>query len=148
MKNLILVIALLWGSNLNSVLAASTNEEARLVAEARAAFKKHDVNRLMALYCWDGVQDATKAATREANLEAVKRTVIDVTLTDPDPKWTVREWKRGDVTYVANLPLTKNLNVKFKPLKGSAPDVEYQLYPYNVGEKDGKLYLLSAAPVK
>ena len=148
MKNLILVIALLLGSHLQSVLAASTNENARFVAEARAAFTKHDINRLMALYCWDGVGEDLKAATRAENSKYIGRTFLEITLTGPNPEWTVREWKRGGDTYVVNLPLTKNLNVKLKPLKGSGPGVEYQLKPYNVGEKDGKLYLLSAAPVK
>ena len=128
--------------------AASTNKEAQFVAEARTAFKKHDVDRLMSLYCWDGVLDETKAATRQAILEDMRGAVIDVTLTDPDPRWTVRVWKGNLVTYVVNLPVTKNLNVKLKPQKGDGPGVEYHMKPYNVGEKDGKLYLLSAAPGK
>ena len=121
--------------------------EARFVHEATMAFEKHDVNRLQALYCWDRVSDVTKEKTWEANSNTLARTVIDIELVDPDPQY-IHDWKVGGVTYAANLPVTKQLQVRFEPPEGSAPGVQYVMLPYNVGKKGGKLYLLSAAPVK
>ena len=121
--------------------------EARFVHEATMAFEKHDVNRLQALYCWDRVSDVTKEKTWEANSNTLSRTVIDIELVDPDPQY-IHDWKVGGVTYVANLPVTKQLQVRFEPPEGSASGVHYVMLPYNVGKKGGKLYLLSVAPVK
>jgi hypothetical protein len=136
-----------------------TSEEARFVAAVKRAFAKHDAEALSALTCWDRVTDKFKDSGKKNQAEEVKRTVTDITLINPDPQYPVREWKEADgVTYGLNLPLVKQmkvvLSVKDK-IKDKAPEAidvigidDYGMIIFNVGEKNGKLYLLEPAPIK
>ena len=63
MKILFFAIAVLV-SPLQSVWAASAEEEARFLAAVKTAFEKHDANALVALSCWDRVPEKLKKSTQ------------------------------------------------------------------------------------
>jgi hypothetical protein len=156
MKTLILFIASIFVLQLQSALAVLPDEETRFVAAVKQAFVKHDAERLIALTCWDRVTDKFKDSGKKLFAKEVVRTVTDITLTNPNPQYPVGEWKEADgVTYGLNLPLTKQLKVVLsvkdknktpEPIDVIGPD-DYGMIIFNVGEKNGKLYLLEPAPV-
>ena len=126
-----------------SVPAATQDEDARFVTAARKAFDTHDANALAALTCWERVSDKLKESGRKQYAKDAARTVADVKLTNPDPKFPDLAWKDKDGTeYRSNLPVTKQLKITF------GPGGLFREATYPVGEKDGKLYLLEPAPVK
>jgi hypothetical protein len=143
MKTLILVLTSVLVLQLQSVLAASSEEEARFVAAAKQAFEKHDADALAALTCWDRVPDKLKVSGKKQYVRDVAQTATDITLTNPDPDYPDLVWKDTDgVSYRSNLSVVKQLKITF------APGGEFGDARYPVGEKDGKLYLLEPAPVK
>jgi len=128
---------------LQSSLAASSEEEARFVAAVKQAFEKGDVDSLMSLTCWDRVPDKFKVRAKMHYARDIARTVTDVTLMNPDPKIRDIVWKdTNGVYYCSNLPVIKHLKITY------APGGQLKEGTYPVGEKDGKLYLLQQAPVK
>jgi hypothetical protein len=142
MKTLILALTSVLVLQLQSVFAASPEEEARFVAAAKQAFAKHDADALAALTCWDRVPDKLKASGKKQYAGDVAQTAGDITLTNPDPDYPDLVWKDTDgVSYRSNLSVIKQLKIIFKT--GDFGDGRYP-----VGEKDGKLYLLEPAPVK
>ena len=143
MKILILVLTSVLVLQLQSSLAASSEEEARFVAAARQAFAKHDADALAALTCWDRVPDKFKASGKKQYVRDVAQTATDITLANPDPDYPDLVWKDTDgVSYRSNLSVVKQLKITF------APGKEFGDARYPIGEKGGKLYLLEPAPVK
>jgi hypothetical protein len=159
MKKCLFTFASVLLLQLQTGVAASPEEEARFVAAVKQAFEKHDAEGLIALTCWDRVTDKSKDFGKRHFAKVVARTATDFTLTNPDPQYPVGEWKEADgVTYGLNLPLVKQLKVVLSvkdKIKDKAPEAidvfgidDYGMIIFNVGEKDGKLYLLEPAPVK
>ncbi|HXT12614.1 MAG TPA: hypothetical protein VN873_13705 [Candidatus Angelobacter sp.] len=127
---------------LPSARAASPDEEAKFVEAAKQAFEKHDANALAALTCWDRVPNKLRTSGKEQYVRDVAQTIIDITLTNPDPNYPDIVWKDTDgVSYRSNLPVVKQLKITFKT--GQFGDGRYP-----IGEKNGKLYLSEPAPVK
>jgi len=128
---------------LQTVWAASLEEEARFLAAAKEAFTKKDVAALMAMTCWDRVKEERKHTTKHLFEMETKMNVTDVRLTDPDPTTPDEGYEDDDgVKYRSNLPVIKNLKIVFaKSAKGEMRNT------YFVGEKDGKLWILQPAPV-
>lgn len=142
MKRLMLVIASVLALQLQSIKAASSQEESRFLAAAKQAFAKHDADALASLTCWDRVPDKLKASGKKQYARDAAQQAGDITLIDPDPNYPDLVWKDDDgVSYRSNLSVIKQLKITFK-----TGDLGDGWYP--VGEKDGKLYLLEPAPVK
>ena len=152
MKRTILSLILILVIQVQSVLAASPEEEARFVAAVKQSFEKHDVDALMALTYWGNVPDKFKESGKKQYARDVSQTSRDIALSAPNPKYPDVEWKDSDgVLYRSNLPVVKQLKITF--VSGAKIDtkigslkVRDAVYP--VGEKDGRLYLLEPAPVK
>jgi hypothetical protein len=127
--------------------AATPEEEARFLAEVRKAFAARDASGLDALTCWDRVPAKLKENLQAAyaSLVAEQGVVFDFKLADPDRKFVDRDRTEEGVTYRANLPVTRQLN-----MKATDPRDKKTLFilTFAVGEKDGKLFLLGSAPVE
>jgi hypothetical protein len=128
--------------------AAGAEEEARFLAAVRKAFDSRDADAVDALTCWDGVGEKLKQdghATHEA-LVKQKGVVYEFKLVDPDRDFIGRERKENGVTYRANLEITRQLNMK--AADPADPKRTLFLLCLPVGEKEGKLMLITHAPVK
>jgi hypothetical protein len=101
MKILILAITSILVFQLQTIRAASPEEEARFVAAAKLAFEKHDTDALVALTCWDQVPNKLKADGQQqyAGIINYAKTiagppVTDIKLLDPDKSGT--QWREVD----------------------------------------------------
>jgi hypothetical protein len=168
MKTLILTIASVLVFQLQTVRAASPEEEARFATAAKQAFEKHDADALVALTCWDRVQDKLKKDGKQQYVGIIGYTktitgspVTDIKLVSPDKsgtQWNVDDdprfaeidpaWKEAGAVYHSNLPVVKQLKVTFAPTKADAQTSLTIDVTYPVGEKDGKLYFIEPAPAK
>ena len=142
-KTITLTIALFTALVLRSN-AASPESEAQFIANAKAAFDTKDSGQLLKLMCWDGVAPEEKNKINLPMSVLVKRPVKQIELVaPPDPQKL--EYTRDGVTYRPNLVVIKLLMVTFKSDKTA--DVSTPI-TFPVGEKDGKLFIATAAPVK
>jgi hypothetical protein len=142
MKIFILALAAIFSLSVQSVRAASPEEEARFFNAATNAFAKHDADALVAMSCWDRVPDKLKASGRQQYVRDVALSATNITLINPDPNFPDLEWKDGaGIAYRSNLPVIKQLKIIFS-------SGEFSDGTYPVGEKAGKLYLLEPAPIK
>lgn len=168
MKTLILAITSVLVSQLQTVRAASPEEEARFIAAAKQAFEKHDADALVALTCWDRVPEKLKKNGKQqyAGDVGYVKTIAGPPITDikllnpdkPDVHWNVDDdprfaeidpaWKETGVAYYSNLPIVKQLKITFAPTKADAKTSLTIDVIYPVGEKDGKLYFIEPAPLK
>ena len=131
----------------NAASSATPEEQARFLAAVQKAFDARDASGLDALTCYDRTPEKLKQSlqTTYAALLAEKGVVLDFKLVDPDRKFIDKERTEDGVAYRANLPITRQLNIKYK----NATDQKTLLQMcFPVGEKDGKLFLLGSAPVK
>jgi hypothetical protein len=164
MKTLALLITSILALQLQPLLAASPDEEARFIAAAKQAFAKHDADALVALTCWDGVPDKLKKDGKEEYAPAASAeapAVAEAKLLNPeksDAQWAADDdprfmtvdaaWKETGVAYHSNLPIVKQLKLTFAPMKADANSTVTIDVTYPVGEKDGKLYFIEPTPVK
>jgi hypothetical protein len=123
-------------------IAASPEAEAHFVAEAKAAFDTKDSSRLMSLVCWDGVTPEMKKELTEQYSGMVQQPISRVELVAPDPKQTT-EFTRNGVTIRLNLTVIKQLKITIVTKPGDSASAAIP-----VGEKDGKLFITTTAPVK
>ena len=160
MKTLILALTSVLVFQLQTVRAASPEEEARFIAAAKQAFAKHDADAFIVLTCWDGVPDKLKKNNKQQYASAVSveaPPVTDIKLLNPDKtsQWNVDDdprfveidptWKEAGVVYHSNLPIVKQLKVTFAPTKADANTSLTIGVTYQIGEKDGKLYFIEPA---
>lgn len=143
MKLHILIIAAMLGLVFNAN-SASTVEETRFLAAVQKAFENKDAEAFLSLYCWDRVPDFIKSASKKTNPVLMDLKVDSITLVDALPALAKSEFVREGVTYRPNLPVTKQIEVAHsvseKKMKAKVT--------IPVGEKEGKLYITSAAPAK
>ena len=143
MKRCFFALLIVLSISFQSAPAATQDEEVRFATAARKVLDTHDADALAALTCWDRVPDKLKENGKKQYARDAARAVIDVRLTNPDPKFPDLVWKDKDGTaYRSNLAVTKQLNITF------ASGGLFKEVTYPIGEKDGKLYLLEPAPVK
>jgi len=127
--------------------AVTSEEEARFVTAVRKAFEARDASALDALTCWDRVPQKSKENTQRGytGLIGEKTCVFEFKLAEPDLKFVGHDQTEDGVTYRANLPITKQLEVT---CRDKADKKILLVISYPVGEKDGQLFLLGSAPVK
>lgn len=132
----------------NSAFAASANEEARVIANVKKAFETKQAQPILDLYYWKGVskKDRAKVSKSITLMVNSKGQITSIQFIGPKPNG-LTEIVRAGVTYRINLPITKRLEIKFKP-KGDANFKNTSTSRFNVGEKNGKLYFVQLAPVK
>jgi hypothetical protein len=124
--------------------AASSSEEARVIANVKKAFATRQTQPILDLYYWEGVSQkdkgqVSKNISSEVNSE---KTIKSIQFIGPKPN-ALTEIVRSGVTYRINLPITKRLEIKFEKKDGVTSTTRF-----NVGEKNGKLYFVQLAPVK
>ena len=126
---------------------ASQEEEARFLAAVRKAFDARDASILDTLTCWDRMPEKAKRNLQGsyAALVAQKGVAYDFKLVEPELKFIDVDRKEDGATYRANLPITRQLNMKGIDTRD---DKTLFLLCFAVGEKDGKLFLAGSAPVK
>ena len=163
MRALIAVVTSVVVFQVHSALAASP-EEARFLTAAKLAFEKHDADGLVALTCWDRVPQRIRQTAKRQYARAFYRGKAEITLTNADPEFVKvqGEWKRGEdprfadfdpkwkefgVTNRLNLPIVRQLKVKYGPIEevGAVYTVSWSC---PVGEKDGRLYFCEPAPTE
>src|SRR6266700_337664 len=127
--------------------AAAPEEEARFLAAVQKAFEARDASVLDELTCWDRVPEKLKQNLQGtyAALVAEKGVVFDFKLVDPERKFVDRDRTEDGVPYRANLPVTRQLNMKATDTRDKKT---LFILTFAVGEKEGKLFLLGSAPVK
>ena len=140
-KQIVVTIGLFAALIVRSI-AASPEAEAHFVAEAKAAFDTKDSSKLLSLVCWDGVTPAMKTELTEQYSGMVQQPVSKVELVAPDPKQTT-EFTRNGGTIRLNLAVIKQLKITIVTKPGDSASAAIP-----VGEKDGKLFIATTAPVK
>jgi hypothetical protein len=129
--------------SLQTTRAATKQEEARFLGAAEAAFAKHDADAFSALACWERVAVNGKADAKQEYTRYVAENVMEMVLANPDQKEaSLAEQKSKTVAYCLNLPVLKELKIKFRP------GHRFNNATFPVGEKDGKLWLLQPAIVE
>jgi hypothetical protein len=123
--------------------AASPAAETQFVSQVKSAFAARDVVKLMALVCWDRVEPSMRQSIEQqfSNLLKLVPTKIELVASDPKEEY---EYTRGGTTYRTNLVVTKLLKVEFKP--GNEFNTTESRMP--LGEKDGRVLITTAVPVK
>ena len=140
-KQIVVTIGLFAALIVRSI-AASPEAEAHFVADAKAAFDTKDSSKLMSLTCWDGVTSEFKTMQTQQYSAMVQSPISKVELVAPDPKQTT-EFTRDGVTYRLNLAVIKQLKITIVTKPGDSASAAMP-----VGEKDGKLFIATTAPVK
>ena len=140
-KHIILTIGLFAALIVRSI-AASPEAEAGFIVDAKAAFDAKDSSKLLSLVCWDGVAPEMKTMLTKQFSSMVQHPVSKVELVAPSPTMKT-EYTRDGVTYRINLDVIKQLKITWVPKSG-----DYTTAAIPVGEKDGKLFFTTAAPVK
>ena len=138
----ITITAALFAALILRSIAASPEAEARFIADAKAAFDAKDSAKLLSLVCWDRVTPAMKQMVSKQLSALVQKPVVQFQLVAQDPKQKV-EYTRDGVTYRPNLAGVKELKITFK---SDATGLTSAGLP--VGEKDGKLFITTAASAK
>lgn len=121
---------------------ASPQEEARFLAEVKSAFEKKDSKAFLSLYCWDRVTPFIKSVSEKTAPGTLALKAETITLAAAKPETANTEFVRDGVTYRPNLPVTKQIEVAHSYPGGKGK------ITIPVGEKDGRLYITTAAPVK
>jgi hypothetical protein len=129
-----------------AAVAATPEEEKRFVAAVRKAFEERKGAGLVEVTCWDRVSEKTRKGSEGMYGELVgqKDVVWEFKLVDADAKQEKPRVEDG-VEHRANLPIVKQLDMTFRDKDGKRI---LGVIGFAVGEKDGKLMLLSSAPVK
>jgi hypothetical protein len=141
-KHIIATVALFAALVIRS-MAASPEAETRFLADAKAALDTKNSTNLLKLVCWDGVAPEMKKMIEQQMSFLVQRPVTQIELLAPAPKQKI-EYTRDGVTYRPNLAVIKQLKITFKadkPVTASSAELP-------VGEKDGRLFITTAAPAK
>jgi hypothetical protein len=127
-------------------LAAQTTQPStpdELAAAVKRAFETRAVDALLGLFYWEGVDEPTRASLERVLGKDVQAGygVAAVTIRDPDPD-DITRYTLGGVTYEPNLPVVKELEVRFEPNPAGATSDELK-----VGTSNGVYYLVTATPV-
>jgi hypothetical protein len=122
--------------------AATPQEEARFLVEVKSAFEKKDSKAFLDLFCWDRVPPFIKSVSEKTAPATVALKVDTITLVPASPETAGTEFVRDGVTYRPNLPVTKQIEVAHSYAGGKGK------VTMPVGEKDGKLFITTAAPSK
>jgi hypothetical protein len=139
LRHVTVIATLLAALGLRSI-AASPEAEARFIADARAAFDTKNSTNLLNLVCWDRVTpDMKQMVTRQLSY-LVQKPVDHLELVAADPADKI-EYTRNGVTYRSNLSVIKQLKITFK---SESTGLSSAGFP--IGEKDGKLFITTAAP--
>jgi hypothetical protein len=140
-KQIVVTVGLFAALIIRSI-AASPEAEAHFVADVKAAFDTKDSSKLLSLVCWDGVTPEWKTMLTPQFSGMVQQKVSGVELVAPDPKQTT-EFTRNGTTYRLNLAVIKQLKITIVTKPGDSTSAAFP-----VGEKDGKLFIATTAPVK
>jgi hypothetical protein len=122
--------------------SASSKEEARFLADVKSAFEKKDAKAFLNLFCWDRVPPFIKSVSEKTAPGTVGLKVDTITLVPASPETAKTEFVRDGVAYRPNLPVTKQIEVTHSHPGGKGK------VTIPVGEKDGKLFITTAAPSK
>jgi hypothetical protein len=141
MKRHILIAAASLGILFNAK-AASPLEEARFLAEVTRAFEQKDAQAFLNLFCWDRVPPFIKSVSEKTASGTVGLKVDTINLVAASPEIAKTEFTRDGITYRPNLPVTKQIEVAHSYSGGNGK------VTLPVGEKDGKLFITTAAPSK
>lgn len=119
----------------------STPDE--LAAAVENAFETRDVTALLGLFYSEGVDEPTWASLARVLGRDVEAGygVAAVVVRDPDPD-DINRYTLGGVTYEPNLPVVKELEVRFEPNPDGATSDTLK-----VGTSNGVYYLVTATPV-
>lgn len=141
MNKLVLLFSAIFVFSANAY-SASSDEEARFLASVKSAFERKDARAFLDLYFWDGVPDFIRSVAEKTTPDLLDSNVDTIVLVTAAPE-TGKEFVRNGVTYRNNLPVTKQIEVEHSPASKAKGKVTIP-----VGEKNGKLYITTAAPVK
>jgi len=123
-------------------LAASPQEEARVIATVKEAYASKAFPPLFELYYLVGVPESLidRIADEIDSGFQGKGTISEIRFIEPDPNF-LTHLNRGGVTYKPTLPITRSLEVRFAGAANKGTT-------FQVGEKDGRLYLVAVVPTK
>lgn len=148
LKNITLILITLVLAQM--VALANPNDESALIKNIETAYQKNNAELLVSLTLWEGVsveekQTAIKKYEREVALNMTR-----IEFKDAEPKYW-KNWKKGDVEFTYNLPVTKEIVVHLE--EGSKIKLSFGVVPVKdikipVGKKAGKWYLLKSVEVK
>jgi hypothetical protein len=139
LKNVAIVTTLFAAISFRSI-AASPEAEAQFMTDMKAAFDTKDSKKFISLICWDRVDSEMKKAFIPNIPDLLQEPVAKIELVAPDTNKT-NEFTLKGVIYRPNLVVVKQLKIYNK--LGNQDETDYL-----VGEKNGKLFITLAAPIK
>jgi len=126
----------------SKAVPAPQPSEQQLIEEYRRAHDRRDLERMLALFCWDKVTPEIRHITEEHVKSSFDDKIIDVKITAEHPNGRVNQFLRNDVRYGFNLTVIKELVVESGVPKG---DAEMSYFP--IGIKDGQYAIALMAPL-
>jgi hypothetical protein len=91
-----------------------TDLQATFIARFRQASEKKDLDQMLQLYCWDGVDAELRETVRGNVLDEFLKPVADLRIESPPPgKYGATN--EGGVRWKPNLPVIAVLKVRFSP---------------------------------
>lgn len=144
MKRIVFILVSLVSLLFADLSVASASEEIRVIASVKKAFETKQIQPIMDLYYWEGVSKKSRAKVAENILLELssKPAIRSIQFIEPKPN-ELTEFVHAGVTYRANLPIIKRLEIIFEPRGAERLSTQF-----SVGEKNGKLYFAQLAPVK
>ena len=126
-----------------TLVAYQVDSPERLAVEFAQAFKAQDVEALNRLFCWDGVDAATRAVVEESVGKDLQYELMSVDAEPLEPG-ELLEYELQGTLYRPNLPVSGRLKVCYRA--GGAEDTSWTAYL--IGVHADRYWISLAAPVK
>lgn len=119
-----------------------------MVKAYQDAHKRQNLEALMSLVWWEGVDATTKDMVRRSFQDDLKQKLVKVSLEDPPAQGGPDTYTLGGVKYGVNLRVVKRLKVEFAPqnMAGGATGTTTSFY--RLGMKNGRYYIATAAVLR
>ena len=112
------------------------------------AHKRQNLEALLSLVWWEGVDAKTKDMLRRSFQDDLKQKLLRVSLEDPPAHSRPDTYTLDGVKYGINLKVVKRLKVEFAPqtLAGGGSGTTTSFY--RLGVKNGRYYIATAAVLR
>ena len=127
-----------------SVFSASQKEETRFVAAVKKAIADKDAKAFRELYYREGEDEFIRTVSDKVTSGLVTMKVDDIKLIGAPAKTNQYEFAHKGTTYKPNLAVIQQIEISHSSVE---PKMTGKV-TIPVGEKDGKLFFPSMAPVK
>ncbi|MFL5339272.1 MAG: hypothetical protein ACJ8F7_03815 [Gemmataceae bacterium] len=114
--------------------------QAAFIAAFRQACARKDVDQMLQLYCWDGVDSELRETIRGNVTDEFRQPLTDVKI-EPPPPGKYGPTVEGGIRWKPNLPVVAVLKVRFAP-PGPGSGLGLTAAEYGLGLKNGQYRLV------